>query len=51
MKFFSEYFEIVSDVYANVSVDCIDTIRIGFNQTAELMKTSEGRKQVRDALE
>ncbi|KAK4878000.1 hypothetical protein RN001_010506 [Aquatica leii] len=47
---YPEFFEVVNDVYANVSDACIETIRQGFNQTTELMKTEEGRKRVRQAF-
>jgi len=47
---YPEYFEIVSEVYANVSVSCINTIREGFNKTAELLRTHSGRKIVKNSL-
>ncbi|KAF5284219.1 hypothetical protein FQR65_LT00219 [Abscondita terminalis] len=48
---YPEFFEVVNDVYANVSDECIETIRQGFNQTNELMKTEDGRARVRKAFE
>ncbi|KAF5285119.1 hypothetical protein FQA39_LY16808 [Lamprigera yunnana] len=47
---YPEFYEVVNDVYANVSSDCIGTIKRGFNETQELMKTDEGRERVRNAF-
>ncbi|XP_031330176.1 putative serine protease K12H4.7 [Photinus pyralis] len=47
---YPEYFEVVNDVYANVSTTCIETVRRGFNQTTNLLKTDDGRLQVREAF-
>lgn len=47
---YPEFFEVVNDVYANVSSHCINAIREGFNQTEMLLKTKRGRKLVRSAL-
>lgn len=47
---YPEFYEVVNDVYANVSSGCIDTIKIGFNQTTNLLKTEDGRAKVREAF-
>ncbi|KAB0790982.1 hypothetical protein PPYR_05208 [Photinus pyralis] len=47
---YPEYFEVVNDVYANVSTNCIETVRRGFNQTMNLLKTDDGRLKVREAF-
>lgn len=47
---YPEFFEVVNDVYANVSSNCIETVKKGFNETTNLLTTKEGRDKVREAF-
>lgn len=43
----SEYFEVATQVYANVSSKCYNTIRDGYAEAQELLSTPEGSEKVK----